>query len=131
MGCDIHAFVEYQPGEWRGTSTYWWFGSEFRLDRCYMLFSHMVGVRNRGPEPVVPVTEPRGLPPDMSLQTSTFYDKQKGDAHDESWMTLPEFEEAVRRTEEEAGHPIDFEYRALIAAMKELPNVRLLFWFDN
>lgn len=127
MGCDIHAVIEYQRYE---GDRFWSVGGEFRPDRCYMLFSHMVGVRNGG-DSVTPLTSPRGLPSDISFGASGIYEKQRHDAHNASWMTLDEFAESVRRTEEEAGRRVSPEYHAMLAAMRELPRVRVVFWFDN
>jgi hypothetical protein len=50
------------------------------------------------------------------------------DWHTPSWLTLAEFERAL-------GQGCDIEYRALLAAMKELERggqeTRVIFWFDN
>jgi hypothetical protein len=58
------------------------------------------------------------------------------DYHSVSWFTLEEYVAAIKeykkRYKEYGG--IGFEYKAILAAMKELnkrQNVRLVFWFDN
>jgi len=65
------------------------------------------------------------------------------DWHSHSWMTIEELEEAFSRYQvhatQEWGEPITgapLEYRALLAAMRELEDggeneVRVIFWFDN
>lgn len=63
MGCDIHLYIEHKN---TGDASSWWnFGSQFRLDRDYGLFARMAGVRNYGDE-IKPIAELRGLPSDIS-----------------------------------------------------------------
>ena len=62
MGCDIHLFIEYKEN----TSNNWWcFGSEINPGRNYSIFAHLCGVRNY--HNIKPITEPRGLPDDVSF----------------------------------------------------------------
>lgn len=65
MGCDIHLFIEYRSkhnGRWRN------FGDEFRLNRNYLAFSLMAGIRNNTGKKLA-VVEPRGLPEDIDWRT--------------------------------------------------------------
>lgn len=58
MGCDIHAYIEYE-GWTRNDGTIYWkpFASNFG-DRSYVMFGIMAGVRI----PDVAIFEPKGLP---------------------------------------------------------------------
>jgi hypothetical protein len=58
------------------------------------------------------------------------------DAHTATWLTLPEFRDAIRRREMKyPSHPVGAEYRALLAALESLAadghEARVVFWFDN
>ena len=66
MGCDIHAFIDFnKPGEdWCQC-----FSDELSLDRDYAVFAKLAGVRNHGDE-IVPISEPRGLPQNVSWTVS-------------------------------------------------------------
>lgn len=80
MGCDIHAFVEYKR---RADSENWRsFGKEFRLDRNYLMFGLLAGVR----VDVTPVAEARGIPSDIGYSVREEYTRyvvKDEDYHDE------------------------------------------------
>jgi hypothetical protein len=84
MGCDIHLFVEkFIDNKWR------MFGSSgaFSIDRNYMLFGLLAGVRNRD---IKPISLPRGLPSDPSNGISDLWERYKDDIHTPSFYLLHE-----------------------------------------
>ena len=63
MGCDIHAYIQYK--EKKSASNYWQgFGGEIILDRSYMMFGVLAGVRDSPKY----YHEPKGLPEHLSWQ---------------------------------------------------------------
>lgn len=62
MGCDIHAFVDYDQTHQDGISTFHW--GSIKLERNYWLFSLLAGVRGQRKESL----QPKGLPKSMSWQ---------------------------------------------------------------
>lgn len=87
MGCDIHMFVEtYELDRWV-------FREEVSYCRNYTLFGVLAGIRDAG---VCPISEPRGEPADMSLNTEIplwvrveDLSYTRGD-HSHSWVTAKE-----------------------------------------
>jgi len=66
MGCDIHAFIDYnKPGE----DYVHPLSEELYLDRDYAVFSKLANVRNYD-EDIEPISEPRGLPEKVSYIVS-------------------------------------------------------------
>jgi hypothetical protein len=62
MGCDIHAFVDYDQTHQDGVSTFHW--GSIKLERNYWLFSLLAGVRGQREQSL----QPKGLPKNMSWQ---------------------------------------------------------------
>lgn len=58
-------------------------------DRNYGLFTLLAGVRDYS-EKTVPVSDPKGLPEDMSDFTAEAADRWDSDGHTHSWLTLAE-----------------------------------------
>jgi hypothetical protein len=96
MGCDIHPYAEVRcDGKWARADI------EVPSDRNYWAFGVLANVRNGSGfagcymgEPVTPIAEPRGLPPDTSIaDNDAEYDSPEyiwlGD-HSHSWVTLAE-----------------------------------------
>lgn len=70
MGCDIHAYIDYDEtlkDERVHTSSF----GRVQIPRNYVLFAALVGVRNDGW--VEPVAEPNGLPERLSWRTEEDY----------------------------------------------------------
>lgn len=67
MGCDIHAYIEYQPFE--NQTDYWWSVGHIHIRRDYLLFGVLAGVR----WPISPVVEPRGVPDHLGFDASDDY----------------------------------------------------------
>jgi len=104
MGCDIHLFSEKKRsinGEDKWVNTDYWlinpyFGeddSEVELElvslynnRNYELFNILAGVRGNGPS----ISQPRGLPDDVSSIVKKESDRWDGDGHSHSYFTLEE-----------------------------------------
>ena len=102
MGCDIHIHVEtFTDNKW-GNADIWrvdpWFssfdeGSEFEAievydGRDYRLFTALADVRCSEGIPVI--SEPRGLPADVSKQTNDASNSDGSDGHSHSHLLLSE-----------------------------------------
>ncbi len=144
MGCDIHTNVEVRRnGAWERVGPVFpspwadqdWADADDKADtdepfrrRSYALFARLAGVRNY--EGVTPVSEPRGLPDDMTTETRANADDWRHDGHSHSWLTLAE----LQQIDPDCG-----EFRledfardvAVMATLGEPEDVRVVFWFDN
>lgn len=141
MGCDIHAFVEFQkyPDEReRGWRTFAALQSE---PRWYLLFGALTRGEVRGyhgfPENGPPL---RGIPAHVGDETGDDYykdhDPRMGpdlDWHSPSWVTADEFATCLEWVAEHGEKP-DY-WPAVLATMRTLDQEgtpsRLVFWFDN
>ena len=126
MGCDIHCYVEFKKPKY----DFWdFFGDRINPGRHYNLFGHIAGVRRD----TAPVVERRGVPDDMSWSAKD--DWGGPDWHSATWLTVEEFELAIKRASGGDGPPVHDSYWALLAAMKCLKDrgneVRVVIWFDN
>jgi hypothetical protein len=98
MGCDIHMCLEYKTfkGEWRNCNLYekdryegGYSMVSFTRHRSYDLFAALCGVRNA--YDVEPISQPKGLPDDISDDTKGYLVGYWGDGgHSHSWNTLRE-----------------------------------------
>lgn len=113
MGCDIHFHVEkkdengkwisadrwtvdpYECGDQEDIGIKW--DDRFYRSRNYDLFGILANVRNgRGFAGVPtgtgfnPISEPRGLPEDVSPEVKAISDRWDGNGHSHSWLTLAE-----------------------------------------
>lgn len=136
MGCDIHLHVEVKvKGKWEHYS-------HPRIQRSYEVFGIMAGVRD---DSVTPISEPKGLPEDLSLVTKIDYQYDEPDAHSESWLDRNEIRQLIERTNHKGAFPGDFEHSQLGYANgnsfwsigtensghpDEYEDVRFVFWFD-
>jgi hypothetical protein len=147
MGCDIHAFIEFQPYAPQGELLWQTFACLQYEPRDYLLFSALTAGEVRGyaghPVDGPPV---RGIPPQIGWETADgFYidgDPAKGqdpDNHTPSWVDQAELGRVLlwvagRRSGE---RPPLYEpyWDAVSAAMRALDEAgtpgRLVFWFDN
>lgn len=85
MGCDIHMHTErLVGGTWRhhGTGPY--------DDRNYEAFAVLAGVRNQ--YGIRPISEPRGIPANVSPETAEALAEWSGSAHSMSWLMLAELQ---------------------------------------
>ena len=138
MGCDIHLHVEVQiAGRWEHYS-------ELDVERCYLLFGIMAGVRG-DERPVAPL---RGLPSDLNPVTAAAYASWRNDAHSMSYLLAGEIGEVCQRCRQEVSKlgwsPRDafpgFECcgrgQSAINCIQgrlegDVQDVRFVFWFDN
>jgi len=102
MGCDIHAFAETrQPdGSWQKVGEVFpldnWaseyhkksHSDEFYNVRNYGVFGFLAGVRNYSAIP--PLSDPKGLPVDLSPAVREKTEDWDGDGHSWSWLALGE-----------------------------------------
>lgn len=108
MGTDIHGIFQKRTGRVNNKDTWETVESEYEENRHYQLFAILAGVRNgfgfagiKTGEPVIPISEPRGLPADLKLVDEDHYahypfprkyyepdetDKWLGD-HTHSWLS--------------------------------------------
>lgn len=149
MGCDIHTVVQQRvDGHWRDLDIEVFYG------RNYGAFAFLAGVRNYSA--ITPLSEPRGLPDDFF---SSEYEADALDAHSESWFSGEElaaidFSEVIedRRYMKELrpgffdggatcepgrGELLPLaeflgpDYVADLKAIAQIPDSRVVFWFDN
>ena len=122
MGCDIHAFVEVR----RIDDPEWILMGELDIDRWYGLFGRLAGVRGCEYDPI---TDPRGLPKDISKATRLFYEWWDGSAHTPSWLSQEEWLQVEK----------EFDHRWLRHSnvgqistdMEIIDELRVVFWFDS
>lgn len=82
MGCDIHLYAE------RKEKGVWIKAQECDINRNYNLFSILANVRNGNS--LVPISELKGLPNDVSDGVRKESDGWDGDGHSHSYFTLQE-----------------------------------------
>lgn len=114
MGCDIHLYVERRDETGTWVSADKWtpnkyadeegeppfavdYGDRFYAGRNYDLFAMLADVRNgRGFAGIVtgdgfnPISDPKGLPDDVSAQVKADSDRWEGDGHSHSHLTVAE-----------------------------------------
>lgn len=145
MGCDIHVHIEVKmEGKWRHYSAP-------NVRRNYNLFALMAGVRNY--ENITPVSEPKGLPEDITYITRKHYEDYESFAHDESWLGVEELIELNERQKELNlvyipdhlrsfffsetfggflfGNSFTGWYKYPEDNRMGIEDVRFVFWFDN
>lgn len=142
MGCDIHLHIEIKlKGKWE----HWGYPN---IDRDYRLFTKMAGVRQV--QGITPISQPKGLPDDLTVLTQFDANEQTGDRHSESWLSK---EEIVRLSDFLEGlttggtERFDLEWDILHCyffgnsftemskypenIQEEISDLRFIFWFDN
>ena len=95
MGCDISVHCEYRKdGVWYNCDNFEWDQEYGRYEfssiywyRNYELFGVLAGVRDIS---YGTISEPKGLPEDISPKTKELADEWKGDAHSYSYLTMRE-----------------------------------------
>ena len=145
MGCDIHIHGEVKiEGLWQHYSLP-------RISRNYSLFAKMANVRNYNESNIVPISEPKGLPSDISFVTWFDYMhcwKEYG--HSMSWLGGEELdilenwmrEYGPERSKAERLFNFGDEFGYVFGNswnIKKYPDdyplgvqdARLVFWFDS
>ena len=154
MGCDIHSFAER-----RNKDTNKWevvkdcvTSSDFRREyykkekdsspfgwRNYLTFGFLAGVRYRNIEPI---SEPKGLPDDLSKEVLDEYNSLRLDAHSASYLTLRELvefdydksctgDDYPNETYRDVLNDLFFVHLEDLKTLGDLDDVRVVFWFDN
>lgn len=101
---------------------------EWDIMRHYDLFAVLAGVRNYG-DRQLPISSPRGLPPDVSSLIQKASDRWDSDGHSHSYLTLREL---LANKERLDGMALVLEgMRALVTGPVTPDDVRMVFWFDN
>lgn len=99
MGCDIHPFFERKvKGIWEPAE------GDFFDRRNYNVFAFLAGVR-RSELDVVPISEPRGLPDDVSTSIRLEFERWSGDIHSVSWLMIDELLSFDYDAAMKLGHP--------------------------
>lgn len=136
MGTDIHAVMEYAPGD----GSFSWLGTA-NLPRNPRVFAAIAfgdgGITDQLPFP------PRGLPADRSFGVVELFldpdevpDQLGEGLHTPGWLTLSELDAALQH-EGLAPDDLQVEYRAMLAALRVLASeygpdkVRIVFCFDG
>ncbi|QWF16385.1 hypothetical protein [Lysobacter capsici] len=122
--------------------------TELLANRDYRRFSFMAGVRNEYFFNIVPISEPRGFPLDVSAfvrEQAGESDADTSDIHSRSWLTVDElltfdydaplrFSQRGRPQRLEADTYRDFldeGFHPELELLQALGVERLVFWFDN
>lgn len=96
MGCDIHINVEVRKnGIWNHVKKLWgtWDNDintykEIYESRNYILFALLANVRNQ--YNLTPISQPKGLPKDITISVKEESNEWGTDGHSHSWLTLKE-----------------------------------------
>ena len=175
MGCDIHMHIEYfdtcykdkrkpikkwRCADWFRLNEYYGKKGELKYkqvplweDRNYELFAFLADVRNNGN--IEPISEPRGIPFNVSDEVLKDYKSWGEDAHSASYLTLQELIDFVNN-KQDTSREVTLQYGIryltnLIDDIKDhvesdgfiydcddielgchtLNDVRIVFWFDN
>lgn len=140
MGCDIHASSEIL------VNNMWHHYSVLNIGRHYDLFARMANVRNNGG--IVPISEPRGIPNDITFITWLDYTRWGEDGHSHSWLSGKEVDELEvwyneyrkkykdydRFFFDDFGYIFGNGYDIQSdpgAYPKGVQDSRMIFWFDN
>lgn len=121
--------------EYQGTQDERWnvpYKDAFYDNRNYYLYSILADVRNYGLDRVEPLSEPRGVPDDVSDGYKYVVDRWQGASHSHSYFTLEELLN-VNWSQYELSYIQDF--LEAIEKMKKVDpdpkKVRAVFFFDN
>ena len=139
MGCDIHFYKEVKiKGKWLCYG-------ESNISRCYSLFAKMANVRNY--EDLEPISEPKGIPSDLSEMVQFQYDRHNSDWHTPSWLNaeeITELEDWMEKNTLLASQCLEEEYWGYYfgntwggvskypdSCPEGIEDIRFVFWFDN
>lgn len=91
MGCDIHGLVE-RKNEHKGF--YWINSGDPDIGRNYTIYAVLANVRNYFSKKPAPfISEPKGLPKDVTHEMEYLSKEWDVDGHSHSWITLKEMKE--------------------------------------
>lgn len=138
MGCDIHCFVEVN------INGKWMFYNQCDVGRHYGLFAKMAGVRNY--DEIVPISDPKGIPDNISEMVKIHCEYFGDDGHSHSWLSIRELIKLREYYQEKIsekswdfddefgyifGNPITEFYKYNEEYPEFLKDIRVVFWFDN
>lgn len=138
VGCDIRCRVERQvDGVWTTVHQ-----SFYYPERSYLVFAILAGVRTCTVGPVVPVAEPRGLPPDLDPHRNPklgTWAEDHDDLHTRTWLLLSEllaypWSQAIDQRDGHRGDQTSFFIKHLPRLQELDPDptkVRLVMGFDS
>lgn len=158
MGADIHVYIEQKVITEDNQSKKEWISLDeweydlsadvkivplrksYWVERNYLLFAILANVRND--YNIQPISQPKGLPEDVSPEVKNQSDEENGDAHTRSWLTLKELLEYDWQQEFEDDNSEIFPLEAMVipfvsefilrlSKIDKPENVRMVFWFDN
>lgn len=137
MGCDIHIHTEIKiKGKWEH------YGNP-DFPRCYILFEKLAGVRG---EMSNAISEPKGLPHNVTTITKIDFQKWVDDGHSFSWFGMDEIKQLYAWWDMERREALrewdNLEtYIGYLFGRKWIDNpmyknrivedIRWIFWFDN
>ncbi len=128
MGCDIHATIEKKEN-----NLWWGAANNIHIDRSYALFTVLADVRNYNEERAeknIPISQPRGIPEDVSYEFGKIDEYWDSDGHSHSWVTFKELKE--HSNPDQWYKEEDFyKFMEILAKRLGEENVRLVFLFDN
>lgn len=142
MGCDIHMHIEVL------TENGWELYSRPHVSRNYDFFAKLADVRNYNNE-IIPLSDPKGLPEDVSYLVRKAYEHWEGDVHSISYITGQEIIDLCEWLQEMKpfGMGNDLEHHIFhtylegdsFAGFYKYPDdrpswikdIRFVFWFDN
>jgi hypothetical protein len=143
MGCDIHCFAEVkQKDRWVMVQDYFTpdsYSKEYlhkdKVTNCfdwrsYFMFGLLAGVRRNDVEPI---SEPKGLPLDISDEVNDEYLGWEDNVHSMSYLTLEELNNFdYSKYSDEYLSNLFFTHLYELNELKETySDVRIVFWFDN
>ena len=155
MGCDIHCYAEKKVnGKWEKIGDVFplddWWKNYLKKDfndspfdwRSYAMFGFLADVRNYSNSEYL--SEPKGLPDDISKEVQEKADDWEGDGHSHSFLTVKEltdfdynktfFDDRGKETETYIsflGKQFFEDLEILKNIDENNENVRIVFWFDN
>lgn len=162
MCCDIHSFAEVRKnGKWEKVGDVFplgdWSRNYFKKDfgdrpinwRDYSLYGWLADVRNYSCVPAI--SQPRGIPDDVSPEVAQEINNWADDGHSHSWLSLSEllavdYEKVLNprngaafADEGEGMHitlreHLSERYFRVLETLKTLgspDDVRIVFWFDS
>jgi len=149
MGCDIHCHIEVMFAD------EWVYYGPGHMNRNYDAFAKMADVRNYY-SIIDPISQPKGLPEDVTYMTWLHSEHYGSDGHSHSWLRSSELAELFTFLDEQ-GYPqwtgigtggryphTEFHVWLFGNSIRyyvvngwsegypeSLEDVRLVFWFDN
>ena len=137
MGCNIHGFIEIMeyPESERNK---WWAAHEIPYTRNYAFYAALAGVRNN--IEITPISEPKGMPPDVSMMSEAESKEMGRDGHSHSWLSYKEIKEYDWLQNIGDSMLIDnihIHFKGMLREMEYFAReygdekVRVVFWFDN